>query len=292
MLDVEPVDIFGSAPDAPVDEVENPTDEEKKGDEEAGDEEGDDEAGDDKNKGGKGDGEEDDGDDEEGDFDVDEIDLEKETDPEKLRKAAQAHAAASKNKTESIKNLRRARRRSAAASSAPEVGDYEAPYSKEETTLVKDLPKDEQEKMTDTEKRLWDDGVKVKIRLNEEAKEKHDSKVEAAKKAAENIDESIVLDDELEDFAKDLALETAGGDKKVANEILKYFNRWDNKNLKEDEVIDRIEDAFKLTKNYQPPKDQQRKKGKSVKKNNADESGVDAIVKSLDESSTKKAIDL
>lgn len=283
MLDAEPVDIFGSDTPAPVEEEKpNEEDENNKGDEDdENDDEGDDEDGED--------GDEDD------DFDPNEIDLDKETDPEKLRKAAKHHATSSKNKSLSIKDLRKARRRTAAANNSDDVGDFEPPYSKDETTYVKDLPKDKQDAMTDTEKRLWDDGVKTKELLNKDAKEKFDAKVEAAKKAAENVDDSIVLDDEVEDFVKDGALELADGDKKKANEIIKYFNKY-NKNtsgLTEDEIIDRLNDAYKLTGSYQPPRDQKTgKKGKAAKKNGKDPHGVDSIVESLGSTDTKQPIAL
>ena len=284
----DPVDIFGSATDAPVEEIENPTgddDKNKGAGDGAGDEGDDDEEGDDKNKG----GEDDDGDDEE-----DDIDLDKETDPEKLRAAAKKHADASKKKSESIKNLRRARRKTAAAATAPEVGEFTPPYSQQETTLVKDLPKDVRDSMTENEKRLHDDNVKIKTQLNNDAKEKHDAKVDAAKKAAEQIDDSVVLDDEVEEFVKDIALDMANGDKRQANEIIKYFNKYnkDVSGLTEDEIIDRVGDAHKLTGSYRPPRDQQRKNGKAPKKNGADPHGVDSIVNSLDSGGTKKAFEL
>lgn len=285
MLDAEPVDIFGSAPDLPPEEAPAEEEEEetgKPGEEGKGDDD------DEEEEGGEEGGE---GDDDDEDVDIDEIDLENEKDPEKLRKAALAHAAASKNKTESIKNLRRARRKTAVAAKAPDVGEFQAPYSQDELTLSKDLPKEKRDSMTENEKQLWDDNVKVKTQLNTDAKEKHDAKVEAAKKAAEEVDDSIVLDDELEDFAKDLALEV-GGNKKVANEILKHFNKFDNTGLSEDEVIERINDAFKLTKDYQPPRDQQRKKGKAAKKTAKDPHGVDAIVDSVGSTDTKEPIAL
>lgn len=281
----DPVDIFGSDMPPEAAPAPAPAEEEKKPKEGEGTGDGDDEEEDDKNKGGEGSGDE--GDDE----DEDEIDLDKETDPEKLRAAAKRFQDSSKKKSESIRNLRRSRRQVAAKQNAPEAGEFTPPYSADETTWVKDLPKEKRDGMTDTEKQLWDDNVKVKRQINDDKKAEFDTKAEAARKAAEEIDDSIVLDDELEEFAKEYALEITG-DKKRANEVIKYFNRWDNKGLKEEEVMERLDDALKLTKGYQPPKDQAHKKGGAVKKAAGDQFGHQSIVDSLDNDGVKKPIDL
>lgn len=274
----EGVDIFGQ--EAPGEEpaVDPTLDDESEDDEEQEEEE--------EESGKKGDEEGEGDDDDDG-----EIDIETEKDPEKLRKALIASQATNKKKSDSIKALRQRRRRDNAAHNAPEGKEFEPPYSKEQTTLVKDLPKEKQEEMTDTEKTMWDDHVGTKIRLNDDAKKRFDADTAAAQKAAEDVDDSIVLDDELEDFAKDAALEI-GGSKKVANEILKYFNRYDNTGLSEDEIIERMNDSFKLTKNYQAPKDQQRKRGKAARKSGADAFGNDAIINEVADGRGNKPMDL
>ena len=276
MLMADPVDIFGSSPDLPPEMGgdDSPGDDEEE--EGAGDEGGDE--GDDKDdkKGGK-DGKE--GDDDDGEVD-DEIDLAKETDPEKLRKAALRYKNSSDVKSESIRNLRRSRREGKSDTSG-QGSSFEAPWKGEDVTYSKDLPKEQRDKMTDNERKLHDDLVKVREQLNTDAKSRFDAD-EAKKKEGFNPD--VVLDDEIEDVAKEEALVMAKGDRKKANEIIKQFNKFNNSGLTEAQLVERLTDAARLAgvSASRAPKDQtQMKNGKPVKKSASDPYGVNAIVDSV-----------
>jgi hypothetical protein len=278
----DPVDIFGSSPDLPPEMGggEAPKDDEEEG-KGAGDEKGEDE-GDDKDdkKGGDDKGDDDGGDDEE-------IDLEKETDPEKLRKAALRYKNSSDVKSESIRNLRRSRREGK-VDNGGQASSFEAPWKGEDITYSKDLPKEVRDKMTDNERKLHDDLVKVREQLNTDAKGRFDTE-EAKKKEGFNPD--VVLDDEIEDVAKEEALVMAKGDRKKANEIIKQFNKFNNSGLTEAQLIERLDDAARLAgvSASKAPKDQtQMKNGKPVKKSASDPYGVNAIVESVASSGVKQ----
>lgn len=279
----EAVDIFGGASDLPPEMggAGAPEEEEEEGEE---GKEGDDK---DDKKGGK-EGEGDDGEDDEDEDD--EIDLEKETDPEKLRKAALRFKDSSKLKSESIKNLRRSRREGRIQSQQGQGGTFEAPWKGEDVTYSKDLSKELRDKMTDNERKLHDDLVKVREQLNTDAKGRFDAD-EAKKKEGFNPD--VVLDDEIEDLAKEESLVLAKGDRRKANEIIKHFNKFDNKGLTEAQLVERLSDAAKLAGGVTVPKDQEsRGKGKPVKKSAADPYGVNAIVDSVASTGVKQTYSL
>lgn len=277
-VEKEPVDIFDTSGTNPPEEEEAPKDpEEGDGDDEE-EEEGDDEAADDDE-----DDEEDDeeGDDEDGDEDDDEEDVDpRDATIDRLK-------AQLKLKNKALREQRKANRTGKATSD----DTFEAPYPDSELTLAKDLPESERKDMTEREMKLHDDNVKVKQRLNADAKEKWE-KEQADKASAINPDE--LEKNEIDEFAKVGAKHLARNDAKLANKIIKKFNSsFYREGMTEEQVEDALVDAAKLVgaKPFKAPKYQTSSKGKAVKKANKG-SQIDSVVNEVAGDGAKKAIDL
>lgn len=267
MFDKEPVDIFNSegtsAPEE--DETTEEEDETTEDDEDTDDEETED-----------GEEDEDEESDEEGDDDEEEEDP-KDAEIKRL-------TGLLKTKNQALRNMRRSKRESGVSSEK-----FEAPYPDTELVLAKDLPKEEQDEMTDREKKQHDETVKMKQRFNDDAKKQWDKDQKAK---ADELNPDALDEEEVDDFVKASAQYLAKGDKKLANQIIRKFNQFNNEGLTEEEIEDRLADAAKLVKGFKKVKEQPSgKRGKAVKKK-GNKNSLDTIVDSIDNGGTKKPIDL
>lgn len=276
MFDKEPVDIFNSeGTDAPEEEEQDDTEDEDTEDEEGDDEEGDkdDEEGDDEDE----EGDDDDEDDESGEDDEDD----KDEDP-KDREINRLKGLL-KTKNNALRDMRRNRRSSSSA-----AAEFKPPYP--DLKKVADLPKEEQDAMTDTEKRLHDENILIKERLNDDAKKAFEKE---EKEKADGINPDALTEDEASDFVKASAKYLAKGNSKLANQIIRKYNLFKNDGLTEEQIEDRLAEAARLVKGFKAPKEMTTKRGKSVKKTKSNASGdIDSIVKGLDGSGVKKPIAL
>lgn len=231
---------------------------------------------------------------EEVEFNPRDIDIEKETDPEKLRAALKASNKAHANKDESMRNLRRL---VAKNKPAAKTDEFKPLYSADKLILSKDLPEKVRDGMTDAEMRTHDELIDTRIKLNDIQKKQHESEQKGAEEAAGDVDTTVVLDDEVEGFVKNSAFEVAGQDTTRANKVIKEFNELfpagTNSGLTEKALLKRVEVAQKSVGDYQPPKDPEKKRGGAVAKNSSSsDKAIDAIVDSVDTSGVKKPIAL
>ena len=112
---------------------------------------------------------------------------------------------------------------------------------------VKDLTQEEQDAMTETEKKMFDELADIKDRENAAHIEKEKAKLTGDDTKKTNV----------EKVAQAEALKLAGNDKTVANTILEKFNQFGgNDTLTDDEVKARVAEATKLVPDYKPPKEQ------------------------------------
>jgi len=267
----EPVDIFDSSGTNPPEQEEAEEQEDEQGEEEElenEDAEEEDEESDDEDS--------EDDEDEEGEDDDEEEDDPKQAEIDRLNGLL-------KTKNNSLREMRKSRRTSAVSSQ-----EFKPPYPNLKRSH--ELPKDEQDEMTEREKKLYDDSIEIKERLNDDAKKAFEIE---EKKKADEINEDALTDDEAEDFVKASAKYLAKGNTKMANQIIRKYNQFNNEGLTEEEIEDRLADASKLVKGFKKPKEQARgKKGKSVKKAKRGEGGIDEVVKNLDHSGAKKPVAL
>lgn len=273
MFDKEPVDIFDSTGTNPPEEEDTTEEanEEEDNEDESEDEESDDESADDESEDEDDDSEDEDG--EEGD-DEDKDDP-KQAEIDRLKGLL-------KTKNQALRKMRRGR----VASESGE--EFKPPYP--DLKRSHELPKEEQDEMTEREKKLHDDNIDVKERLNADAKATWEKEQKAK---AEAINEDALTEDEAEDFVKASALYLAKGDKKIANQIIRKYNQFNNEGLTEEQIEDRLGDAAKLVKGFTPAREQGSKKGKAVKKTKSNKEGdIDAIVEKAAGSNTKKPIEL
>jgi hypothetical protein len=140
---------------------------------------------------------------------------------------------------------------------------------------VKDLPKEEQEAMTDAEKRLHDQNADLMEKINgivsdsdkkdaatQTEKEKADEKAKADKKAADDLAAFNTK-------AQGVALKVAGNDQKMANAIIAEFNNFaGNEKLDDAGLLERMNKAAKLVPDYKPQKEQKSPTGGAVKEGN------------------------
>jgi hypothetical protein len=147
---------------------------------------------------------------------------------------------------------------------------------------VKDLSKEEQEGMTETEKRLFDENADMKERVNatfaaankKESESKEQS--EAAKKTEER---GVHVGKTVQAAAKALA----GDDKDMANIIIETFNslKFNTEGLSDEEIAARVATAAGTIKEFKPPKEQPSGgRGKAVEGTGgkSDPYGVDKII--------------
>lgn len=151
----------------------------------------------------------------------------------------------------------------------------------------KDLPQDERDSMTEAEIRLMDQLAEMQERVNKDVKAAHAKTVEDSQKGDEEDDDDDWGEEKLDkseakSTARSEALKLAGGDKKIANEILEEYNNFNNDGLTKEQIAERIEKANKLRSDYEPPKEQQKKRGKPAKSSGAsDPFGIDKIVEEV-----------
>lgn len=120
---------------------------------------------------------------------------------------------------------------------------------------VKDLPADEQEEMTETEKKQMDELADMKEKMNQlfaagvkkETEEKKETETTVAK------------------LAQQEAKALAGDDTALANAIIANFNKFSgNDKLTPAEVKTRIEEANRMRSDYTPPKEGKTVRGKAA----------------------------
>lgn len=139
---------------------------------------------------------------------------------------------------------------------------------------VKDLPKDRQDEMTDSEKQLFDTLADTQERMNTMV-------ADAAKKADDAVTAAGV-EEEAEATAEEFNGRVQGGvlaligvgegetptsvQKALANSIIEEFNQFSgNDKLTPKQLKERIEKAAKLVPDYKPAKEQQAPRGGAAK---------------------------
>lgn len=124
---------------------------------------------------------------------------------------------------------------------------------------VKDLSQEEQDAMTDAEKKLFDENAEIKERLNTEHVNREKAKLEEAaegEKGAEEKKENAAKNAQTE------AKKLAGDDVDMANAILAEFNQFaGNDTLDAKGLEERMAKAAKLVPTYKPAKEQNNQRG-------------------------------
>jgi hypothetical protein len=121
---------------------------------------------------------------------------------------------------------------------------------------VKDLPKEEQDEMSETEKKLFDQNATLMEKFNEQAKSEVSAKdaADAEAKAAADIAERT---DAMNKSVQTQAMKLAGNDSGMANEIIKNFNMFaGNLELDDKALTERLASAARMIPTYTPPKEQ------------------------------------
>jgi len=120
---------------------------------------------------------------------------------------------------------------------------------------VKDLPTDEQEEMTDTEKKQMDELADMKEHMN----------ALFAAGAKKETDEKKETETTVAKQAQTEAKKLAGDDTAVANAIIANFNKFaGNDRLTPEEVTARIADANRMRSDYKPPKESPSPRGRAA----------------------------
>lgn len=124
---------------------------------------------------------------------------------------------------------------------------------------VKDLPKEDQEAMTETEKKLFDESADLKEKMNGIVAASVEKETEA-KSAAEKAQEAKDATEAFNQRAQGVALKLSGSDQKMANAILSEFNTFaGNDKLDDTALLERMQKAAKLVPDYKPQKEQPNK---------------------------------
>lgn len=149
---------------------------------------------------------------------------------------------------------------------------------------AKDLTKEEQDEMSATELKQFDEIATLKEGLNNLAKMMQSKETPKEEKTEAPVDDGDLNLNKIDDFkkeAKDIAKEIAGNDIDMANKILKEFNEFaGNDKLDRTQLKERMIKASKLVPEFKPVKEQPTKKGSPVAggEAQADPFGIDAIV--------------
>lgn len=122
----------------------------------------------------------------------------------------------------------------------------------------KDLSAEEREEMTDTEIKQMD-----QIADMQEAQNKMYVDMQKKNKAEEGKETGKVED--LNTLVRETAMELAGDDVAVANQIIEATKQFVLTDLPADKVKERVANATKLVPNYKAPKEQKKVNGKPVK---------------------------
>lgn len=167
------------------------------------------------------------------------------------------------------------------------AGDFKAPFP--EVKRVANLPKAEQDAMTDTEKRLFDQNADMMERINGSEKEKFEQAVkDKADRATETQKqkddrEADEADAEFNDDVQERVSKLTGNDRAMSNQIIEKLNQFkDNHTLKDDDLDARILEAAKLVPDYKPAAVQKPASGGTAVKSggdNDDPFGNKAIIK-------------
>jgi hypothetical protein len=144
---------------------------------------------------------------------------------------------------------------------------------------VKDLSKEEQEAMTDTEKRLFDQLADTRDAMNKKVADdqKRQTDTEVATTEQQRAEQAKA---EFVGRAQKAALAVADNDKEMANQILDKFNLFrDTDKLDDEELALRMKDAALLVPDFKPAKQPKSPQGSVVAAGTKeDPHGVDAIV--------------
>lgn len=134
-------------------------------------------------------------------------------------------------------------------------------YDPKDIKRVKDLTKEEQEEMTETEKKQMDELADMKERMNTlAAGQVKDKKDEATRKAGE-----------VESFVQTEAKKLAGDDKDHLNQIIESFNKmkFNTEGMTNEEIAERVVIADKARPDYKAPKEQKNQRGGAAKEGDA-----------------------
>lgn len=142
-----------------------------------------------------------------------------------------------------------------------------------ETILrVKDLPKEERDAMTETERRLFDENADMKVRLNE---------IHAAGQSKEpaNTDDGDDKQFDVNTSVQAEAMKLADGNYTKAQELIGKFNTlgFDLTQITSENVAERVASVAALIPDWKPKKEQEGTSGGAVKTNGVT-SSVDAAV--------------
>jgi len=141
-------------------------------------------------------------------------------------------------------------------------GEGEADVLFKEIKRSKDLKQDEKDEMTDTEIKQMDEIADMKEAQNK-------MYAEQMKKGKEEMGKEEKKATDVQSLVKETALELAGDDVAMANQIIEIVKQFDLKDLSEDKVKERVLNATKLVPDYKAPKEQKRMNGKPVKQGGA-----------------------
>lgn len=152
---------------------------------------------------------------------------------------------------------------------------------------VKDLTKDEQEAMSESEKKIFDELADTREAMNKQVADAAKEKSEAATAAETEAEEA----DAVETFNKNVQSEVlalvgstdgrpTAAQKELANQIIEEFNAFaDNDKLTPSQRKERIEKAAKLVPDYKPAKEQKSPTGTAPRPtDNGGDSAIDKIV--------------
>lgn len=190
------------------------------------------------------------------------------------------------DKTNMGKNLSAMRTRLEKLEKGDKEGEAEAVFKKEDIKRVKDYTKDEQEAMTETEKRLIESDADMKERINKmvaDAAAKDTETSEKAQTETEKADAKKAFDTKVQGLATTLA----GDDKDMANKIIIEFNQFaDNDKLDDKQLAERLAKAAKLVPDFKPQREQASPRGAApaADTNKDDPHGVGKIVDDVQKS--------
>jgi hypothetical protein len=145
----------------------------------------------------------------------------------------------------------------------------------EKIVRVKDLPKDERDAMTETERRLFDENADMKERLNE---------MHSTSQTKAGDDTKTGKDDDADTFdvtkaVQDEAMKLADGNYTKAQELIGKFNSldFDLTKLTAENLAERLASVVALIPDFKPKNEQETGNGGAVKDGKAT-TGVDAAV--------------
>lgn len=134
--------------------------------------------------------------------------------------------------------------------------DPNLPYP--EIKFSKDLPEKERELLSDQEIKTMDELATIKERENKKYLDEKNKIIETKEKEVEDLQSLI----------KNTALQLANNDSSKANEIIESAKQFSYQGLSEEQIKQRVENAFKLLPTYTPPKEVDKKLGGAIKDNN------------------------